>query len=166
MQQSRPLVTDLAKPKTKLDKLVLVYLELGNELRKFDNPTLEKWTAPLLSIEKWREEMILKAKPSMIVAGLEQGLREVPEILASCNLPNDIQQMAFKAYYHVVESHVDGFFIKDREKREKIVTRGKIKNEKEFYLIRNRVDEIEREPSYETELSILYKLLDDFEKIA
>ena len=46
------------------------------------------------------------------------------------------------------------------------MARGKIKSENEFYLIRNRVDEIEGEASFKIELSVLYKLIDDYEKIA
>ena len=166
MQQPRPHVTELAKPKTKLDRLVKAYVELGNEFRDLDNPVLEKLAAPFLSVTNWLDEVNAKAKRSALVGGLEQGLREVPTILTSSNLPVDVQRLAFKAYYHVVEKNIDGFFIKDLEKREKIVARGKIKSENEFYLIRNRVDEIEGEASFKIELSVLYKLIDDYEKIA
>lgn len=100
-------------------------------------------------------------KRSALVAGLEQGLRETPLMLST--LPEAQRRSALKTFRRVVESNAPGFFEKDREALGKIVARGKIKNESEWYLIRHRVDEIEGDASQALELSQLYSLMDAYE---
>lgn len=112
--------------------------------------------------------MLIKNKPlvkrSAFVAGLEQGLREIPSLLSE--LPEVERRLALKTLSRVVESMVPGFFEKNRETLGKIVARGKIKNEDEWYLIRHCVDEIEGDSSQLLRLAELYKLIDNYENIA
>ena len=104
--------------------------------------------------------MLSEAKPgvnrSALVAGLEQGLRETPLVLAS--LPEMERNSALKTFRRVVQSNIPSFFEKEREAREKVIARGKLKNENEWYLLRHRVDELEGNAAQVTELAELYKL--------
>ena len=48
----------------------------------------------------------------------------------------------------------------------RIVERSKIKNEREYYLVRHRIDELEGAQGALDELSLLYGLVDRFEPAA
>lgn len=153
------------KPKTKLDSIIDTYEELASEYRVLgDQKLIDLFDSfiPFIQTVKANPEV----KRSAIVAGCEQGLREAPLFLTNLKLPEDTQGTAFKIFYRVVEIHLPAFFDKERQKREEIVSRGKIKAEREWYLLRNRVDEIEGDVAHELELLTLYKLLDDYESAA
>jgi len=112
--------------------------------------------------------MLIANKPpvkrSALVAGLEQGLREIPLLLS--DLPEVERRLALKTFRRVVESNTAGFFKRDQEALDKIVARGKIKNEGEWYLIRHRVDEIEGNSPQSPQLTALYKLIVAYENTA
>ncbi|WP_156477083.1 hypothetical protein [Collimonas arenae] len=152
------------KSKTKLDAIIDTYEELAAEYRVLgDQKLIDLFESfiPLIHESKTNSEI----KRSAIVTGCEQGLRETPQFLANFKLPEDIQSTALKIFYRVVETHMPAFFEKERQKRGQIVSRGKIKGEREWYLLRNRVDEIEGDVAHEVELFELYKILDDYESV-
>ena len=152
------------KPKTKLDSIIDTYEELASEYRVLgDQKLIDQFDSFIPFIQKAKANP--QVKRSAIVAGCEQGLRETPLILTHFKLAEDIQVAALKIFYRVVEIHMPAFFEKERQRREKIVGRGKIKGESEWYLLRNRVDEIEGDVAHEVELLTLYKLLDDYEGV-
>lgn len=102
-----------------------------------------------------------RATRSAIAAGMEQGLRDLPNILAT--LPEQERRNALNTYRRIMQSSLPNFFESELKKREQIITRGKIKNDREWYLLRDRVDEIEGNASQTSELVVLYKLLDSYE---
>ncbi|PFH11777.1 hypothetical protein BCF11_4235 [Collimonas sp. PA-H2] len=153
------------KSKTKLDTIVDTYEELAAEYRALgDQKLIDLFDSfiPFIQTAKANPQV----KRSAIVAGCEQGLRETPLLLTNFKLSEDIQGVALKIFYRVVEIHMPVFFEKERQKREMIVRRGKIKGESEWHLLRNRVDEIEGDAAHEVELLALYKMLDDYESAA
>ena len=160
-------MTSTPRPKQKFEVLADIYTQLGTEFRSLGIPKLiaiaDSWTKVL---SKMQELRISKAqvKTSALVAGLEQGLRETPLVLSS--LPEAERNLALKRFRQVISLHAPSFFEKEREKVEKIVARGKIKNETEWHLVRHRVDEIEGEVSQTPELLQLYTLLDTYESAA
>lgn len=54
------------------------------------------------------------------------------------------------------------FFAKIKSKREKIIERGRIRSEDEYYLIRDYVDELEGDVEPSDLLITLYGLVDDY----
>jgi len=150
------------KSKTKLDTIVDTYEELAVEYRALgDQKLIDLFESFIPFIHQAKNNP--KIKRSGLVTGCEQGLRETPLLLAHFKLPEDIQGTALKIFYRVVETHMPAFFEKERLKREQIVSRGTIKGENEWHLLRNRVDEIEGDVAHEVELQELYKMLDDYE---
>jgi len=161
-------VISQSRPITRFEKLAEAYAQLGLEFRDIGNVKLvelvDTWNKSLSQMHS----MLIVNKPpvkrSALVAGLEQGLREIPSLLSE--LPEVERRLALKTFRRVVESNAPGFFERDREALDKIVARGKIKNEGEWYLIRHRVDEIEGDSSQSSQLAVLYKLIDTYENAA
>ena len=157
-----------SRPRTRFENLVEVYAQLGAEFRHLGNAKLvdiaDAWANSLSQMHSMLRESNPPIKRSALVAGLEQGLRETPLMLST--LPEAQRRSALKTFRRVVESNAPFFFEKDREALGKIVARGKIKNESEWYLIRHRVDEIEGDASQASELAQLYGLMDAYESAA
>ncbi len=149
----------------KLQALVNTYEDLSIDLRQVNSPDLEvlldSWVLSLNQAQELLDSPNSPVKPSQIAVGFEQGLRETPLILA--DLPEQIRSSAIKIFYQVVDRHLPSFFEKSRTLLECVVSKGVIKTEKEWHLVRLRVDEIEGYSENESELEILYKLLGDFE---
>lgn len=154
-------------PKQKFEVLTGIYALLGSEFRRLGIPKLvaiaDSWEKALSQMQQLRATKA-QVKTSVLVAGLEQGLRETSLILSS--LPEAERHLALKIFRHVVFLHAPSFLEKEREKIQRIVARGKIKNETEWHLIRHRVDEIEGELPETPELLQLYTLLDAYESAA
>lgn len=150
------------KSKTKLDAIIDTYEELAVEYRALgDQKLIYLFESFIPFIHEAKNN--LQTKRSALVTGCEQGLREAPLFLTNFKLPQDIQSTALKIFYRVVETHMPDFFEKERQKREQIVSRGKIRGEGKWHLLRNRVDEIEGDVVHEVELLELYRMLDDYE---
>ena len=153
---------------TRLENLTTVYKQLGEEFKKTGNAKLlaiaESWGASFSQLHTEIGKNNLPAKPTALVAGLEQGLRETPSLLSG--LPEEQHRLAIKVFQRVIESNLPGFFEKELETLEKIIARGKIKSEKEWYLVRQRVDEIEGDDSRTSELMQLYTMTDAYESTA
>lgn len=157
-----------SKPSQKFEKLADVYAQLGAEFRFSGHAQLmelaDAWAKSLSQMRAMIGEAKRGVNRSALAAGLEQGLRETPLVLAS--LPEIERNSALKAFRRIVQTNVPNFFQEEREAREKVIVRGKIKNEREWYLLRHRVDEIEGDASQTSELAELYKLLDAYENAA
>ncbi|GAA5786305.1 hypothetical protein [Chitiniphilus shinanonensis] len=123
-------------------KLVLLATSLDKALSQFDTPPLP-------------------APASVIATGLEQGLRETPEFFSA--LPDPLRQQMYATYRTIVERHLPDYFAKDAQHLEKIMTRGKIRNEREWYLVRYQVDLLEGEAQHRDRLDQCYRMLDAFE---
>lgn len=98
---------------------------------------------------------------SRIAAGLEQGLREMPLLLAGVDPKHRSQVVA--ALSSAVRTFYPDFAAKEAKRIEEILTAGKIRGENQFYFVRHRIDELESSGDPETQLSELYRLVDEFE---
>lgn len=103
----------------------------------------------------------VKQTSSQIVAGLEQGLREMPALIDEV----DIQWRAVvsKALHDAVAAEYPELLQLEDARLEKILGRGKIRTKAEFHLVRHRVDVLESEPELPAELRRLYALVEVFE---
>lgn len=161
-------MTPLTNKKTKTAQLVEAYRELALEFRTLGNVRLielaDMWDRALEQLLSVLSQKNPPVKRSAVVGGLEQGLRETPSFFAT--LPEPQKRAALHAYRRVVEANVPGFFKRDQDVLQKVLLRGRIKTENEWYLLRHRVDEIEGEPPHASEVQRLYALLGDYETSA
>lgn len=161
-------MTQPPKKKAKFTQLVDAYGQLAFELRALGSASLgelaDTWDDALKQMHAMLSEKNPPYTRSVMVGGLEQGLRDTPVFFST--LPEAQRYAALKMYRRVIEAHVPDFFKRDEDVLRKVLARGRVKNENEWYLLRHRVDEIEGEPSHASELERLYTLLGDYETTA
>lgn len=149
----------------KLETLINVYKELAEELGKLNSPDLEpllnSWSVSLGQVNEIINNPESAIKPSQIASGFEQGLRDTHLMLGDLNA--QYRSSAIEIFYKVVGLHLPSFFQKSKAQLDRIVAKGNIKNENEWYLVRHRVDEIEGQSNNEAELEVLNELLGKFE---
>ncbi|KGM38520.1 hypothetical protein JY96_21675 [Aquabacterium sp. NJ1] len=98
---------------------------------------------------------------SVIASGIEQGIREMPLLLQA--LPEQVRVVASQALCSALQQYAPDVQAKDMERLKKVVARGKIKGESEYYLVRHHIDALEGTPSDSALLSTLYALEDAFQ---
>jgi hypothetical protein len=144
----------------KLAKLVAVFDQFHESIAGLQEPKakrlVENWTNVRAQYTTSTE-----APRSALASGMEQGLRETPLILGS--LPQESRMAAGRALSNAISTHYPEFLIKDRERIEKIKTRGSIRSESEYHLIRYQVDVLEGQVDQAEALQSFYLLLDKFE---
>jgi hypothetical protein len=102
-----------------------------------------------------------EADSSEIESGLEQGLHELPILV---NEVEDQWRWAVSnALHDAIACEYPDFLEKDTARISKILARGKISSEDEFYLIRYRIDVLEAQPELAQELQQLYALINGYE---
>jgi hypothetical protein len=152
-----------AKRATKLDRLVAAYEQLGQDLAGIPDQAVERLRNSCLEVRSLVADARSKdpsLRPSQIAAGLEQGLRETPMILASAD--KQWRARVVEIYRSTVASQYPDFFAKDAERFAKIRARGRIRTEAEFYLVRHEIDEADGAEDQEL-LGELYGLVDEYE---
>jgi hypothetical protein len=151
----------------KLKVLFDTYEELSQELGKFDNSYLEKliisWSKSINEVNEWLSDPDCTVKSSQITSGFEQGLRELPSLLV--DLPVEIRSPVIQVFNQVVSYHLPKFFEKSKAQLQAIVSKGKIKNENDWHIVRLRMDDIEGQPNFNKEFEVLDELLRVFEEI-
>jgi len=144
----------------KLARLVAVFDQFHNAIAALDDPR-----AKLLA-GNWAAHRDQYAKPngvprSALAGGMEQGLRETPMLLTS--MRSDLRKVAAEALAAAVAAHYAEFVAKDAARLQKVQSRGHIRGENEYYLVRHHVDILEGQPGREAELHRLYQLVQQFE---
>ena len=131
--------------KSKFDNYFEICRELPKQLSKLDTselkPILDAFENSTSEIQEWLDSNELPASKSAIATGLEQGINEIPNFFEG--LPNPVKTEAFSIYYGVLNSVIPNYFEKLAKRIDKIIARRKIKNESEYYLIREKFDQIE-----------------------
>lgn len=149
---------------TKLTKLLGVYQCFGSGCVLIPDPFAQKLSvlaakvsATTLSLREGRH-----AIPSALVAsGLEQGLRELPGMIALVDAA--WRPACAKALYAAISANYPDFLTKDRRRLEKMLARKKILPDFECYLGRYHVDSQESVEGQVYDLNNLYRLLADYE---
>ncbi|MDJ0927527.1 MAG: hypothetical protein QNJ73_07725 [Gammaproteobacteria bacterium] len=155
--------------KTKFDRLHLIFVRLVEEWRKIQAPELH-YLCDSLQKSLDQASTILDAEEpppvtrSMLAQGMEQGLREMPLVLG--DLHDETRTRAIRVFNHVVNEIAPEFFERDRARLRKIMERGRVRNEAEWYQLRHRLDEIEGESEYIEEISKIYSMLGAYESSA
>jgi hypothetical protein len=144
---------------------VAVYQRLGIELRSVKDPALtaladlcENYVAKLPEILNEAG-----ASRSNVASGMEQGLRDMSFMLPQ---KPELRRACAAAFRSSVNAHYPDFFKKDEARLARVLARGRVRSESEWYLVRHRIDEIEGDKAHESDLAKLYKLVDEFEGAA
>jgi hypothetical protein len=95
---------------TKFDKLMKVYLELSEEFQALEGEVaktiLDSWDTSFKQMDTFLEAK--EVRKSQMNSGLEQGLRELPELLS--DLPKDERELALSKLYQVMDNNIPGFY--------------------------------------------------------
>jgi len=102
-----------------------------------------------------------KPTSSQIATGLEKGLREMPDLIGGVDI--QWRGAVSKALHDAVMLEYPEFLRLEAARLEKVMARGKIRTEAEFYLVRHRIDVLEGEPELAEELKSLYALVEAYE---
>jgi len=150
----------LAPERNKLARLIALFDQFHEAIGKLDDPLAKRLA------ESWargRDQLATLAgvPRSSLAAGLEQGLRELPMIFLS--MPAEVRRSAAEALVAAIAEHCPQFAAKELALIASIKARGSIRGEREYHLVRHRVDVLESDPTQVDELQELYRLLDAFE---
>lgn len=150
--------------RTKYEKLVAVNQKLAENFSRIDHPNTQLLGKLFRRSGPGLWEKIGKTDPSVtrsqIAAGLEQGLRDLSMVVAG--QPEEVRSAAISAYRDAIQIEYPDFIEKNKQRLAKVLKRGSVRSESEWYLLQHRVDEIEGTTEHEEELGLLYKLVDDY----
>lgn len=102
-----------------------------------------------------------KPTSSQITTGLEQGLRETLDLMGEVDI--HWRGAVSKALHDAIAAEYPEFLQVETARLEKIMTRGKIRTEADFYLVRHKIDVLEGEPELSEALKRLYALVEAYE---
>jgi hypothetical protein len=147
---------------SKFERLMSVFDEFHNHLGGETNDVIAKLRVGWASAKCDYEEMLASkaVTRSAIAQGLEQGIREMPQILQE--LPEPTRSRANHALMASINRHAPDIHAKDQERLAKVVQRGRIRSESEYYLVRHQIDLLEGLPAESARLAVLYKLEGSF----
>ncbi len=148
---------------TKFDRLTAVLDDFHHQLATEPNEVFGKlrhaWAA---AKQDYANALAMGAvTKSAIASGLEQGIRETPLVL--CSLPKEVRVSANRALALAINRHAPDFHKKDQERLAKIISRGSVKSEAEYHLVRHQIDVLEVTIGEASTLSTLYALENGFQ---
>lgn len=150
------------KRRTQYDRVLIVLEEMipvwRNNAHK-SSPKIADWLAENLANIGPGSDVLKQARKSEIAAGQLQFLRE---FLHPENRHGNEKDDALNKSREIFGREFPEFYAKLKATRERIIKRGKIRSEDEYYLIREYIDDIEGEPESSALLATLYELVDDF----
>lgn len=149
---------------TKYDKLFAVFEALTKQLQLIPDEKLQVYVGFLIQMPEQLNQILASNKgvtKSKLATGLEQALREAPETFS--NLNPTVRLSALKALNASIQKEFPEFSEKSKGKIEKILNRGRIRNEAEYFLIRSEVDSLEGFDNQHKLLMQYYDLIDKFE---
>ena len=157
--------SELTKKKpTKFDKLSAVFKHVAQEFAKIDDLQIQQLGKLFgRSIDLPPEGLMdgdRKVRPSEIAVGLEQGLRDLLTMVASAE--EHIRKPAMAALSDAIVAHYPDFVERELKKLDKVMARGYIRTESEYYLMQARLDMIEGAPENEAELDRIYTMMDSY----
>jgi hypothetical protein len=153
-----------AKKRTKYDKLTAVNSKLSEYFGSIEHRSAQQLALIFGNSGPDTYAKIKEKDPSVtrsdIAAGLEQGLRDLESIVSG--QPEEVRANLVAAFTRAVKEEYPEFFKKDIGRLAKILERGRIQSSSEWYLLRDRIDQIEGTEEHDEELRLLYRLVDDY----
>lgn len=101
-----------------------------------------------------------KQTSSQVATGLEQGLREMPGLIGEVD--SQWRGAVSKALHDAIMAEYPEFLRLEAARLEKVMARGKIRTEAEFYLVKHKIAVLEGEPDLPEQLRSLYALVEAF----
>lgn len=151
--------------RSKYDKLFAVFESLCAKLAAVpDNNArslISSWEKAKVQYAQWLSDPHSKATRSRVAVGLEQGLHETPQRLQ--RIAPQWRGKAVAALEAAIEDEFPEFATKQRDALSQVLSRGSIRGESEFYLVRHEVDRLEGTTGSEALRSKYYGLLEAFE---
>jgi hypothetical protein len=159
------LNTDMAasKPSPRFDSALAAWQALIEGLQPIPSPMVQLLVSTWPATRQKMDEMLLQPgmTRSRLADGIEGGLRETPT--AWGHEPPDIRQAVMRVWQNAIETHYPAFFEKEQLRINKVLTRGKIRTEAEFYLIRHQIDCLEETRNDPDLLARYMQMIDQFE---
>ena len=150
--------------KTRYDKLVALCTKISENFARIDHPTTQNFAKWFGDSNEETFEEIMKEDPSVtrseIAGGLEQGIRDLAMMLPAQDPA--IRSAALAAFRDALQSEYPEFLEREKERLAKVLARGHVRSENEWYLLQSRLDEIEGDPEYEEETKKLWDMIDNY----
>ena len=141
---------------TVLEEIIPIWRENEHE----SSSATADWITEILETIGPGGSALKQARKSEIAAAQLQFLGD---ILHPSNRRGNTRDDALNKSRDVFHREFPEFLVKLSSRRQKIIARGKIRTEDEYYLIRDYIDEVEGEPESRGLLDRLYALVDDFD---
>ena len=146
---------------SRLRSLVAFYDAFHQALQREADPQAQKLCASWASVKPQYVGSSSAGTPSQLAAGLEQGLRELPMLFKPMSAR--CRAAASQALASALHEHLPSFAAKQDERLAKLVARGSIRSEREFYLVRHAIEIAESDMQPPPVLSALYSLVERYE---
>ncbi|GLT23456.1 hypothetical protein GCM10007933_29220 [Zoogloea oryzae] len=151
--------------RSKYDKLFAVFESLCAQLAAVPDENalglISSWEKAKVQYAQWLSDPQSGVIRSKVAVGLEQGLRETPQRLQ--RIAPQWRGKAVVALQTAIENEFPEFGAKQQDALAKVLSRGSIRGESEFYLIRHEVECLEGTSGSEASLSKYYGLLEAYE---
>jgi hypothetical protein len=149
---------------TKTEKILAAYERFGAAIAGIPDTHAQSLHRILAGAREFVEEVRARdprITTSQASAGLEQGLRETPELIQA--IAPQWRVVVAKAFYDALAHDYPQFLALESERLKKVLARGKIRSEAEYHRVRHEIDLVEGDPSRHGELNDLYGLIDAFD---
>ena len=149
---------------TKTDRLLAAYEHFGAAIAGVPDKLAQDLYRTSLGAREFVADVRARhprTTSSQVGAGLEQGLRETPQLIQE--IAPEWRAFVSRAFHDALTQEYPAFIVLEEERLKKVLVRGKIRSEAEFYCVRHEIDVLEGEPSRRKELVNLYALVDAFE---
>ena len=154
-------MTRTSKVKERLASLLALFDSFYQSLEGDSDPRAQRLLTTWSSIRHLYEATNSAFAPSKMSAVLEQNLLELPMWLESMDPSSRLA--ASNALAMAIRENLPAFQAEHDERLAKVLARGSIRGESEFYLVRHAVDIAEGNVEQTSELSALYALIEKFE---
>jgi len=143
-------------------KKFAVYEDFITAIAGIQDPFVSSFCSSWKSSKSTLEQALTAGvRKSQIASGLEQGLRELPMLLRVVESGKRAQ--VSQHLHSSVARNFPEFFRQDASLLAAIIARSKIRNAREYYAVRHRIDELEGGTGTLDECNVLYKLVDQFD---
>jgi hypothetical protein len=149
---------------TKTEKILAAYERFGAAIASIPDTHAQRLHRTSAGVRDFVAQACArepKVTPSQACAGLEQGLRETPELIQA--VAPEWRGAVGKAFYDALSHDYPEFLILEAERLKKVLLRGKIRSEAEYHRVRHEIDVVEGDPSRQGELKELHDLIDAFD---
>ncbi|KQW45311.1 MULTISPECIES: hypothetical protein [unclassified Roseateles] len=152
---------------TKTERILAAYERFGVAIAEIPDrhaQTLHRVSSGAREFVAGARSLDPKSTTSQASAGLEQGLRETPELIQA--IAPEWRSAVARAFYDALAHNYPEFLALESERLKRVLARAKIRSEAEYHRVRHEVDVVEGDPSRHGELNELYGLIDAFDSRA